>query len=158
MTKLASRLGRNFVSFWQTMIIRILLLVLLSVPAWGRDSSGLLDLIQTTSPSNRMTLALVPLVNATGEPALEHWRYGSQMVIGGPLANVKSMRILPQVSIRYGFAQLHKKPGDLLNAEEAAHLGELLEARRLLWGSYIRTESKWVVAVRVLNVSNGACS
>ena len=50
------------------------------------------------------------------------------------------------------------KRGDPVSAEQARKIGELIEARRVVWGAYRREGGKWLVTARVLNVASGATS
>lgn len=124
----------------------------------GQETSGLLDLIKSGLPTNRLTIAVVPLENATGASESEHWRVSASTLLVQELGQAKGLRVLPQTSIRYGLNQLHKKPGEHLDVREAATLGECIEARRVLWGSYRREGFKWQIRLRSLNTSDGATS
>jgi tetratricopeptide (TPR) repeat protein/TolB-like protein len=141
-------------------VMRLLLLSLVwsSLPLIAQDDNALLALLQARFPSNRITVAMVPLENATGDSSLESRRFAIGSVLGPQLARVKALRLLPQTSLKYGLAQLHKNSGDPMDVGEAARLGEMIEARRVIWGSYRRDAGKWQVSIRILNVSKGTAS
>jgi len=41
------------------------------------------------------------------------------------------------------------------NVEQARRIGELIEAQRVIWGSYQHQDDKWQVTVYLLNVATG---
>src|SRR6266542_2345263 len=80
-----------------------------SVPVSAQEGTALLELMAAEMPSNRVTVAMLPLENATGDPALGYWRYAAASVLGPYLGEAKGLRLLPQSSLKYGLAQLGKK-------------------------------------------------
>jgi tetratricopeptide (TPR) repeat protein len=71
------------------------------------------------------------------------------------LAEAKACRRVPPV---FGYRQLKLKRGDAISAEQARKIGELIEARRVVWGTYRQEGGNWLVTARVLNVASGATS
>ena len=140
------------------LVLFLFLLPWLRSPISGQEGTVLLDLMLAEMPSNRVTVAMLPLENATGDPALGYWRFAASAVLGPYLGEAKGLRRLPQSSLKYGLAQLGKKTGETLDAAEAGKLGELIEARRVLWGNYRREGGKWRLTVQILKVSEGTVS
>ena len=68
------------------------------------------------------------------------------------LAEAKALRRVPAA---FGYRQLKLKRGDPINEEQARKIGELIEARRVVWGAYRRDAEKWLATARVLNVASG---
>ena len=71
------------------------------------------------------------------------------------LAEAKACRPVPAV---FGYRQLKLKRGEAISAEQARKIGELIEARRVVWGAYRQEDGKWLATARVLNVASGATS
>ena len=100
----------------------------------------------------RLTVAVLTFENQSTDPDTAHWRHVFARLLGEQLAEVKALRRVPA---RFGYRQLNVKPGDPISAEQARKLGELVEARRVIWGSYRWEGQQWLVTVRVLNVASG---
>jgi tetratricopeptide (TPR) repeat protein len=109
----------------------------------------------TASPAatNRLTVAIIGFENKTGNPAEGYWRITASKLLENALWEVKTIRISP--SVRYALKQLTKKDGDPIDEAEARKIGELIEARRVVWGGYQRQGTNWLVKARVLNVATG---
>ncbi len=105
-----------------------------------------------TAPASRLTVAVLDFENQTGDPGLGHWRYSPPV----QLYEAKGVRLAP--GSEYALRQLKKKAGDPLEVSEARKLGELIEARRVVWGSYQRAGKGWRATARVLNVATGKTS
>ena len=54
-------------------LVSLLLIWLLAfrLPLFGQNDTPLLELLEAQLPSNRLTVAMVPLETATGDPALD---------------------------------------------------------------------------------------
>ena len=108
-----------------------------------------------TAPPNRLTVALLVFADKTGEPESAHWRYSLPGMVASPLQEVKAIRIYPAEACAYGLRQLQLKAGDPVNASQARKIGEIIEARRVVWGEYRRQGQTWKVTAHVLNVATG---
>jgi tetratricopeptide (TPR) repeat protein len=100
----------------------------------------------------RLTLAILTFEDQTADPEAAHWRYTIERLLGEQLAEAKALRRVPAT---FGYRQLKIKQGGAISAEQARKIGELIEARRVVWGSYRREGQQWRVTARVLNVANG---
>ena len=74
---------------------------------------------------------------------------------GSPLSEVKAIRMYPADACEYGMRRLNLKAGDPMDAAQARNIGEIIEARRVVWGEYRRNGNKWAVKAHVLNVASG---
>src|SRR6266850_1365663 len=108
--------------------------------------------------SNRLALALFDFENKTGAPKLSHWRHAARKLIADQISKVKSVRVLPPESNKYGYHQLKLKAGDPIDSTKARRIGEVIEARRVVWGSFDRKEGKWRLSAHVINVASGEMS
>ncbi len=97
-------------------------------------------------------MAVLTFEDQTGDPEAAHWRYMIQRLLTEELAEAKALRGVPAA---FGYRQLKLKRGDPISAEQARRIGELIEARRVVWGAYRRDGEKWLVTARVLNVASG---
>jgi tetratricopeptide (TPR) repeat protein len=88
----------------------------------------------------------------TADPAAAHWRYTIERLLADQLQEAKALRRVPA---GFGYRQLNLKQGAPVNPEQARKLGELIEARRVVRGSYRQEGQQWLVTARVLNVASG---
>jgi tetratricopeptide (TPR) repeat protein len=109
--------------------------------------------VSTASP--RLTVAVLTFEDQTGDPEAAHWRYMIERLLTEGLAEASAFRRVPAV---FGYRQLKLKRGDAISAEQARQIGELVEARRVVWGAYRWEGGKWLVTARVLNVASGVTS
>jgi TolB-like protein len=107
---------------------------------------------ETNAASPRLTVAVLTFEDQTGDPEAAHWRYLIGRLLAEQLGEAKALRRVPAA---FGYRQLKLKRGDPINAEQARKIGELIEARRVVWGAYRRDGEKWLVTARVLNVASG---
>jgi tetratricopeptide (TPR) repeat protein/TolB-like protein len=106
----------------------------------------------------RLTVALLPFEDQTGDAEAAHWRHGLSGLLRNQLREVKSIRILSADAIDYGCRQVSVTPGGPIPDTQARRIGEVIEARRVVWGSYRRDGTNWVVSGRVLQVASGQTS
>lgn len=126
-----------------------ILLLLVSAP---RSSSAK----ENSGPANRLAVALLGFENRTGDPLQEHWKYGFNRLLDDSLREVRSIRRSP--GVLYGLKDVGLKEGDTIAAADARKIGEIIEARRVIWGDYQRQDKKWLVKARVMNVASGEVS
>ena len=107
---------------------------------------------ETDAKSSRLTVAVLTFEDQTHDPEAEHWRHTFTTMLAGQLEEAKALRRVPSA---FGFRQLNVKRGDPVSVEQAGKMGQLVEARRVVWGSYRREGQQWVVTARVLNVASG---
>ena len=107
---------------------------------------------ETGAKASRLTVAVLTFEDQSGDPEAAHWRYTIERMLAEQLAEAKALRRVPAA---FGYRQLNVKRGDPISAEQAGKIGELIEARRVVWGSYRRQGQQWLVTARVLNVASG---
>jgi tetratricopeptide (TPR) repeat protein/TolB-like protein len=100
----------------------------------------------------RLTVAILTFEDQTADPEAAHWRYTLGRLLTDELQEVKALRPVP---VAFGYRQLKFKQGGPISVEQARKIGELIEARRVIWGSYRREHQWWQVTARVLNVASG---
>jgi tetratricopeptide (TPR) repeat protein len=108
-----------------------------------------------TTNASRLTVAVLTFEDQTGDPDAAHWRYSIERLIGEQLAEVKALRRVPA---GFAYRQLKASRGAAVSLEQARRMGELIETRRVIWGSYRRAGEMWQVTARVLNVAGGQAS
>jgi tetratricopeptide (TPR) repeat protein len=92
---------------------------------------------------------------APGSSEARHWSYWAGVSIARDLSAVKRLRVLDRHRIQCAFRKLGVKPGEAVLPPIARALGELLEARRVVWGSWRRDGEGWRLEARWLNVGTG---
>lgn len=107
---------------------------------------------------SRITIAVLPFEDQTKDEQEAHWRHSLSRMICRPMYPVKQVRIYGADAMEYGLRRCHLKSGDPIREEQAKTIGEIIEARRVVWGHYRKDGKKWTVTVRVMVVSEGACS
>lgn len=105
-----------------------------------------------------MTVAILAMEDKTGDPQAAHWGYTLRGFLESQLTEVRSIRVLPPGAPDYGLRQLKLRSGEPINAKPARTIGEMIEARRVVWGYYGRNKEQWQVVLRVLNVASGRTS
>ncbi len=102
-------------------------------------------------PTNRLTVAILGWENQTGDTNAAHWGEAVDFLFRHQLFETKRLRLVG--GVRYGLRQLKKKRGDSIPIEEARKVGETIEARQVIWGSYRRAGEQWSVTLRLLKVT-----
>jgi hypothetical protein len=70
----------------------------------------------------------------------------------------KYVRVLPDSSIDFAFRELKLQPDQSLKPDQVRKLGEVIEAREVLWGSYQREDGKWNLTMQIITVGTGKAS
>lgn len=109
-------------------------------------------------PPPRITVAVLNFEDRTHDREDAHWRYSLPRLLQDQFASVKAIRLLSPAASDYAQRRLDLEAGDAVTAAQARQMGELIEARRVIWGDYQRQDGKWLVTARVLNVANGMIS
>jgi len=107
---------------------------------------------ETSAEASRLTVAILTFEDQSGDPDAAYWCYGIKRLLDEQLSEAKALR---SVSAAFGYRQLQVKAGGPISVEQARQIGELVEARRVVWGSFRRDGQQWLVAARVLNVASG---
>jgi len=113
---------------------------------------------QQSTPPGRLTVAVLWFADKTGDSQMCHWRCTVQGLLSHRLAEAKAVRVLPAGAVDYAFRQMAVKKGSSLDAAQARKMGELIEAQRVVWGSYERQNDRWQVRAFVLNIAAGKAS
>jgi tetratricopeptide (TPR) repeat protein len=107
---------------------------------------------ETGAPAPRLTVAILTFEDQNADPEAAHWRYTIERLLADELGEVNALRLVPA---KFGYRQLKVKQGGPISIEQARKIGELIEARRVVWGSYRREHQWWQATARVLNVASG---
>ena len=122
---------------------------------WLCCIAGNINAADFVAPADRITVAILAFTDKTGNPGAAHWRHSIPLMAGSPLGEVKTIRIYPTDACEYGMRRLNLKVGDPIDATQARNIGEIIEARRVVWGEYRRNGKRWAVKAHVLNVASG---
>jgi tetratricopeptide (TPR) repeat protein len=136
--------------------LRLLFLLLGATFLASGQPVSLPKIVEPVMPSNRIPVALLGFENQTGDAAAEWGRVALEGLLADGLRGVKAVRILRGVD--YAFRQMDIKDGAAIDPSQAQKLGEIIEARWVVWGSYKRARDKWRATARVLNVATGKSS
>ncbi len=109
--------------------------------------------VKENKPPGRLKVTILGFANKTGNPEAEHWRYGIERLLSSELKEIKTIKL--GGGIEYARRQSGIIKSDPLTPEQARIMGELIEAQRVIWGSFHRQNEQWQVQVRVLNVADG---
>ena len=107
---------------------------------------------EPSAQAPRLTVAILTFEDQTADPEAAHWRYTIGRLLAEQLQEAKALRGVPAA---FGYRQLNVKRGGPISVEQAGKIGELIEARRVVWGAYSREGQKWLATARVLNVASG---
>jgi ankyrin repeat protein/tetratricopeptide (TPR) repeat protein len=106
----------------------------------------------------RLSILVLPFRNETGDSEQAHWQVSAPQLVDQSLQAAGSLHVLADSAAKYGLRALRLRAGDSISAEQVRKIGELTEARRVIWGEYGRSEEKWNLRVRVMNVATGETS
>jgi len=85
----------------------------------------------------------------------EHWKFIVPDQLENMLRKVHSIRILPESSVSFALREAKVDLNRSLSTNDIRMIGEVIEARRVIWGSYQRESNAWKVTLQVMNVSTG---
>jgi ankyrin repeat protein/tetratricopeptide (TPR) repeat protein len=106
----------------------------------------------------QLVVAVLPFVNLTGDTNDNHWGQTAPRAVADALAEVSGLRLSPPAAIEFAYRQLRLKAGDPLTPVQIRRAGELVEARRVVWGQYRRADGRWTVEARVTTTATGKTS
>jgi tetratricopeptide (TPR) repeat protein len=136
-------------------------LLISSLPglAWS-NSAPVANNTATAEPSarppRRLVVSILWFEDKTGNPQAAHWRYGIEGMLSNGFWQIKSIRL--RRGVEFARKRLGIAKGAALNADQARKMGEIIEAQRVIWGSFRRQGDKWQVTAQVLNVASGKAS
>jgi Tfp pilus assembly protein PilF/TolB-like protein len=110
------------------------------------------------STNARINVAVLSLLNVSADRNAAHWQYTIPKILDARLQEMSSLRALPDTSLRFAFRELKLDPAQALKPEQARKLGEVIEARHVIWGSYRRDDAKWSLTVQIMNVASAKTS
>ena len=131
-----------------------------SVAAVPSDSvlADAAESVEPATPPGRLAVAVLWFEDRTADPQTSHWRYAVTGLLSAQLREAKAIRVRPAGAVDYAFRQLGLSKGDAVEPAQARKMGELIEAQRVIWGSYKTQNGKWQVSAYVLNVATGKAS
>ncbi len=103
--------------------------------------------------SKRMAVAVLPPRNQAADTNSAHWAYFVSVVLSSHLAEVKSLRVLPESSVAFAFRELNLVPDQALDSGDVKRLGESIKARWVVYGGYERLAGAWRLTVRAVQVA-----
>jgi tetratricopeptide (TPR) repeat protein len=133
-------------------VAAVFMLAMIPEPSRG-DATGADSSIPARS--NRITVAVLPFEDGTGDPNQAHWRYVAAGLLKNQLGDVDAILVSSEGAVRYALRRLGLSAGDALDPNLARAAGEHIEIHRVVWGRYQSAEGLWRLDVRVLNVATG---
>jgi len=112
--------------------------------------------LASANQTNHLTVAVLGFENKTGDTTSEFWRVAIERLVSSELDGIRAIKVAPGVD--YARRQINKKEGEGIRPEEARKAGEIIEARRVVWGEFTRNRTEWVVTARIMNVATGNVS
>lgn len=109
-------------------------------------------------PSNRLTVAVLGFEDQTDTSQSAHWRHSVKRLLSNQLREAKGIRVIYGSAVKSAYRELDIDADAVLDIAQARKLGEVLEARRVIWGNYRHEAKGWVASARVLNVASGEAS
>ena len=132
-------------------ITQLKVLVLFLILATGATTPA-----QASNPPGRLRIAVLGFADQTGDPDAAHWPYAVERLLSSELGKIKAIKV--GSGLDYARRQLGVAKGDALMPEQAQKMGELIEAQRVVWGSFAKQNEKWQIGAQVLNVASGKTS
>lgn len=133
-------------------IIASLLLFTFLLIASAKGSS------EQSKPPGRMAVTFLYFEDKTSDPNMAYWKYSVTGLLKERINEVKAIKLLSNNAVKFASRQFDKKIGDPIDTIQARKMGELIEAQRVVYGSYQRKGGKWQVNAYVLNVASGKVS
>jgi len=113
---------------------------------------------EQSKPPGRMMVGFLYFEDKTSDPNMAYWKYSVTGLLKNQIYEVKAIKLLSGNAVQFAFRQLDKKIGDSIDTTQARKMGELIEAQRVVYGSYHYKGNKWQVNAYVLNVASGKVS
>jgi tetratricopeptide (TPR) repeat protein len=108
---------------------------------------------QNNAPPGRLRVTILGFANDTGNPEEAHWRCGIERLLSGELKRIKAIKL--GGGVEYARRQVGIDRNSAIEQEQARKMGELIEAQRVVWGSYRKQNGQWQVHAQILNVASG---
>ncbi|MFC1793231.1 tetratricopeptide repeat protein, partial [Planctomycetota bacterium] len=133
----------------RTIQLAVLVLVLVS-------AGEVMATVQQSTPPGRLRIAILGFANETGDPETAHWHCCIERLLSSDLREIKSIKL--GEGIEYARRQMGIDQNAIIEQEQARKMGELIEAQRVVWGSYERQNEQWQVRAHIMNVASGKAS
>ncbi len=108
--------------------------------------------------SERIAIAIVPPQNLSRDTNTDHWQYTLPQLLSADLTSVKRIKECPESSLHFALHELKRHRGDSLQTAEVQKVGEIMEARWVLFGSYQQESNQLTLTMQAMNVSTGIIS
>lgn len=113
---------------------------------------------QTNAPAPRLSVAVMPFTNETGDSGADHWGVGLAWLLSDALSAMPGLHLLPREAVDYARTRVEVETSTPPPEVSARRVGELIEARRVVWGRYRRDGNEWQVSARVMHAATGRFS
>ena len=113
---------------------------------------------ETSPATNRVSVIMLPLRNMTGDTNADFWKAGITGLIESHLARTHQLFVMRNTVSDFASKRLALPNNGAIDPPLARKVGELVEARRVIWGGYARRDGSWEVSVRILNTANGVAT
>src|SRR5579883_1274806 len=124
-------------------VIRFVLILLLCSSSMHARAAG------------RIPIAILPPQNLTGNTNMYHWQYTLPILLGRSLKSANAIKICPKSSLDFALHELNRHRGDSLQMPEVQKVGEIMEARWILFGSYENESNQLTLTMQAMNVATG---
>ncbi len=108
--------------------------------------------------SERIAIAIVPPQNLSRDTNAYHWQYTLPQLLSADLTSVKRIKECPESSLAFALHELKRHRGDSLQTAEVQKVGEIMEARWVLFGSYQQESNQLTLTMQAMNVATGTIS
>ncbi len=113
------------------------------VSVGAEETGGVGANAANSTPPGRLVVSILWFANRADSQA-EHWRHALEGFLWNQIRKVKAIR--SRGGVEYARLKLSIEEGSPLNADQVRKIGELIEAQRVIWGSYQRHDDKWQVS------------
>lgn len=103
----------------------------------------------------RLQVLVLPFRNGTGDADLDHWQGTAASLLKDALDEAPMLHVLDDSAAQYGLRALHLSAGDALGPEQAQKIGQLAQARRIVWGEFARSDGQWTLCAEAVSVATG---
>jgi tetratricopeptide (TPR) repeat protein len=106
-------------------------------------------------PSNRLAIAVLGFPDRVPSENTAHWAHAFPSLLRMTVASCRAVRVIRRNDIEFAYKRLKLDPARPLDAVTARQAGQLLEARRVVWGHYQKQGERWIVKAWVMPVAEG---
>jgi tetratricopeptide (TPR) repeat protein/TolB-like protein len=104
--------------------------------------------------AKRTTVAILPFQDLSDGADSAHWGDIFPRLLETEL-RLKSVVVLPESSITFGFHELGLHRGQPMTAERTRALGRVIGANWVVWGDYRKDGNRWSATCHVVDVASG---